>query len=288
MKKKFPICTLNHLYVLPFIFISQGFSYNELPSERFHDWLNSNFISVSIYDSDCNSLDYSYKNNYGIKKLCAKVVKYIKSKPSITNIKHLKDHHCNLFNYWIYEQLVNECKDKSIKPALVFGNFLLVLSGLEYYQKENTCELDNKVATIPDITDRRKLYEYCVDCKTILDNYKHSKEKCQKYYTYVKKKIELYKKFHKLCSPDYESKCPDLYKICDNCDPSVLLAQLKCDEIGVNDKALHEVAPGTTRNTSPSIESVSNLGNAFLGVVVTSMTSGFLYKVNTNLIKINQ
>ncbi|KMZ76717.1 hypothetical protein PVIIG_05716 [Plasmodium vivax India VII] len=266
-----------------------GFSYNELPSEKFYDWLDSYFISLSQYYSDCSSLNDNYKKNHGIKKLCAKFVKYIKSKPSITNIKHLKDHHCNLFNYWIYEQLVNECKDKSIKPALVFGNFLLVLSGLEYYQKENTCELDNKVATIPDITDRRKLYEYCVDCKTILDNYKHSKEKCQKYYTYVKKKIELYKKFHKLCSPDYESKCPDLYKICDNCDPSVLLDKLNCVSIGVEGKpqqedATHTDSLGTRSNSSPSIESVSKFGHAFLGVVVASMSSGFLYKGKNSII----
>ncbi|KNA01618.1 hypothetical protein PVNG_06007 [Plasmodium vivax North Korean] len=264
-------------------------SYKELPSERFYDWLDRDLTSTTQYYSDCNTLDAPYKNNQEIRSLCAKVVKYIKTKPSILNGNHLKDHQCNLFNYWLYEKLIRYYGDSSSVPFHVFGDFLRVLSGFTYYPKDVTCKLDNSIPMIPDRQDRKKLYDYCVDYKTILEMSKLSKDKCYKYYAHVQEKIGLYKKFQALCSPRDESKCPDFfYKICDKRDPSVLLAQLKCDDIGVRDKSSQEDASGTTSNTSPSIESVSNLGNAFLGVVVTSMTSGLLYKVNTNLIKINK
>ncbi|SCA60790.1 VIR protein [Plasmodium vivax] len=258
-------------------------SYKELPSERFYDWLDRDLTSTTQYYSDCNKLSHPYKNNQEIRSLCAKVVKYIKTKPSILNGNHLKDHQCNLFNYWLYEKLIRYYGDSSSVPFHVFGDFLRVLSGFTYYPKDVTCKLDNSIPMIPDRQDRKKLYDYCVDYKTILDNYKHSKEKCQKYYTYVKKKIELYKKFHKLCSPDYESKCPDLYKICEDKEPKHLLSQLKCDGIGVEKKTQLKGTPdsdlsGTTSNSFHGIQSVSDMGNVFLGVVVTSMTSAFLYK----------
>ncbi|CAI7718334.1 PIR protein [Plasmodium vivax] len=256
-----------------------GFSYNELPSERFHDWLNSNFISVSKYDSDCNTLDAPYKDNQEIRSLCAKVVKYIKTKPSILNGNHLKDHQCNLFNYWIYEQLDSYYKDDYKEHVQIFGNFLRVFSGLEYYKKENTCKLDSSIAMIPDIKEGKKLYEYCIDYKTILEKSQRSKDKCNKYCTYVKNIIQFYEKFQELCTPSDIRKCPDFFfKICENKDPKNLLVKLKCDDIGVRDKSSQEDASGITSNSSPSNESVSNFGNAFLGVVLTSMTSGFLYK----------
>ncbi|KMZ86086.1 hypothetical protein PVBG_05485 [Plasmodium vivax Brazil I] len=266
-----------------------GYSIKELPSERFYDWLNSNLISATNYYSDCNTLNERYKQTYENKRLCARVAKYIKIKPSISNEKHLKDHHCNLLSYWIYEQLVRYYGDNFEETFHVFADILRVLSGLKYYFNDNKCELNSSIPIMPDRQKRKELYEYCIDYEKILEMSKLSKDKCYKYYAHVQEKIGLYKKFQALCSPRDESKCPDFfYKICDKRDPSVLLAQLKCDDIGVRDKSSQEDASGTTSNTSPSIESVSNLGNAFLGVVVTSMTSGLLYKVNTNLIKINK
>ncbi|CAG9481988.1 unnamed protein product [Plasmodium vivax] len=250
-----------------------GYSIKELPSEKFYEWLENYFISVSSYYNDCNKLSDLYKDNEKIKRLCAKVVKYIKNKPSIPNRIPLKDHHCNLFNYWIYEQLVSHYKDKPQEPVHVFGDFIRVLTGFAYYLNENTCKLDYKIAMIPDNKnrkERKELYDYCIDYDTILEKSKHSKEKCNKYRTYVKNIIELYKKFQVLCPADDKSNYSDFCKICENKDPKNLLDQLKCDSIGEKEKPPYEGASG--------IQSASNLGNAFLGVVVTSMTSGFLYK----------
>ncbi|VVA00306.1 PIR protein, partial [Plasmodium vivax] len=259
--------------------ITDGFIIKELPSERFYQWLDDYFISTSLYYGDCNTLSYPYKNNQKIRKICEKVVKYIKSRPRIASEEHLNDHHCNLFNYWIYEQLVNEYDDKSMEPVQIFGNFHRVLSGFTYYPKDVTCKLDNSIPTIPDRKERKELYEYCIDYDTILEKYKPSTDKCNKYCTYVKNKIQFYEKFQELCTSSDIRKCPDFFfKICENKDPKNLLVKLKCDDIGVRDKSSQEDASGITSNSSPSNESVSNFGNAFLGVVLTSMTSGFLYK----------
>ncbi|KNA01699.1 hypothetical protein PVNG_04725 [Plasmodium vivax North Korean] len=257
------------------------YSIKELPSERFYEWLNSYFLFIPRYSSDCNTLSAPYKDNHEIKRLCAKVVKYITSKPSILNEEHLKDHHCNLFNYWIYEQLVSGYDNNSIEPALVFGDFLLALSMLKYYPNNNICKLDCSIATIKDRKERKELYEYCIDYKTILNKSQIGTDKCNKYCTYVKNKIQFYEKYQEFCSSEDKSKCPDFFdKICHKCDPSVLLSKLKCDDIEGKEKQ--------QLKGEPSIQSVSNFGNVFLGVVLTSMTSGALYKVNTHLIKINQ
>ncbi|EDL42607.1 variable surface protein Vir16, putative, truncated, partial [Plasmodium vivax] len=203
MKKKFPICTLNHLY---------EYSIKELPSERFYQWLDDYFISIPQYYGDCNKLSDPYKDNEKIKRLCKKVVKYIKSKPFIPNIKHLKDHHCNLFNYWIYEQLVSYYENNSREPFHIFGNFLAILSELEPNLKDNKCTLDFNITMIQDREKIKKLYGYCVDYKSILENYKHSKEKCTKYHTYVQEKIQLYEEYQSLCASGDKINCPDYYE----------------------------------------------------------------------------
>ncbi|KMZ95048.1 hypothetical protein PVMG_06030 [Plasmodium vivax Mauritania I] len=274
---------LNHLYVLLFIFISQGYSIKELPSERFYDWLNSNLISATNYYSDCNTLSQPYKGNQKIKKLCAKVVKYINSRPRIASEEHLKDHHCNLLSYWIYEQLVSYYGDNSNETIHVFGDILRVLSRLIYYFNDNKCELNSSIPIMPDRQKRKELYEYCIDYEKILEMSKHSKEKCTKYHTYVQEKIQLYEEYQSLCASGDKINCPDYYEKCKPPNPKDLLAQLKCDEIWGKEKPQLKDASGTdlsgtTRNSSPTIESSSNFGNAFLGVVLTSMTSGFLYK----------
>ncbi|VVA00332.1 PIR protein [Plasmodium vivax] len=260
-----------------------GYSIKELPSEIFYEWLDSYLISASNYYSDCITLKDIYKQNYDIKGLCAKVVNYINTKPKISNEEHLKDHHCNLFNYWIYEQIDSYCKHKTYQPFQIFADFLLALSGFTYYSKDNTCKLDDSIPTIQDRKERKELYDYCIDYDTILEKSKHNKDKCDKYYKYVETKIELYKKFQALCPANNKSNYSDYCKICEDKEPKHLLSQLKCDGIGVEKKTQLKGTPdsdlsGTTSNSFPGIQSVSDMGNVFLGVVVTSMTSGFLYK----------
>ncbi|KMZ89833.1 hypothetical protein PVMG_05998 [Plasmodium vivax Mauritania I] len=269
------------------------FSYIELPSEKFNDWLNFNFINIPQYSSDCNFLKDSYKQNSGIKRLCARVIKYIKSKPSILNQEHLKEHHCNLFNYWIYEQLANEYDDKSTEPVFIFADFLHTLSRLQYYNNNTICKLDSRIATIQDRKEKKELYEYCIDYKTIFNKSQFSTDKCNNYCTYVKNKIQIYEKFQNLCTSHDRRNCPDFYEICKDKDPKLLLNKLKCKDEMEKEKQQLKGTPdsdlsGTTSNSFPGIQSVSDMGNVFLGVVVTSMTSGFLYKVNINLIKINK
>ncbi|EDL42682.1 variable surface protein Vir16, putative [Plasmodium vivax] len=256
-----------------------GFNIKELPSERFYEWLNNNLIYIWRYSSDCNSLNNIYKRKPKNKELCAKIVNYIKSKPKISTEEHLKDHHCNLFNYWIYEQLANDYDNNSTEPALIFADILFVFSGLQYYPNNKTCKLDDNIVINPDRKKRKELYEYCIDYKTILEKSKLSKDNCKKYHTHVKDKIELYKKYQTFCSSDDNSECPDFFhKFCENKDPKNLLDQLNCDDIWGKEKPPHGDASGTTSNFFLSSQSASNLSNAFLGVVVTSMTSGFLYK----------
>ncbi|KMZ88477.1 hypothetical protein PVBG_05435 [Plasmodium vivax Brazil I] len=292
MKFFFPICTFNHLYVFPFIFISKNFSSKELPSERFYEWLNSNVMSISQYYDDCKSLNDRYKGNDRIKKLCARLVKYIKSTPLISNEEPLKHHHCNLLSYWIYEQLVSYYEDNSPEPVHIFGNFLRILSELEPYLNDNKCKLDFNITMIQDRKEIKELYEYCIDHNTIIEKSKLSNDNCKKYYTYVENKSKLYEKYQAFCDSGDQSKCPKFHKDCEPYNPTLLLDQLECKDEMVKEKQLKGARgtdlAGTTSNSFPSNQSVSIFGNVFLGVVVTSMTSGVLYKVYTNLIKINK
>ncbi|SCA60433.2 Plasmodium vivax Vir protein, putative, partial [Plasmodium vivax] len=154
---------------------------------------------------------------------------------------------------------------------------------LKYYENENTCKLDDSIPTVQNRKERKELYEYCIDYKTILEKYNPCKDKCNKYCAYVEKKIPLFEKYQTFCSASDKSNCPDFYENCKNYDPKVLLKQLKCKDEMEKEKAQLKDAPvtnlsGTTSISFPSIESLSEYGNVFLGVVVTSMTSGFLYK----------
>ncbi|KMZ83272.1 hypothetical protein PVBG_05899 [Plasmodium vivax Brazil I] len=224
-----------------------GFSIKELPSEKLYDWLNSNLTSTAQYYSDCYTLKDSYKQDDRIIGLCARVVKYIKNKPYISNGEHLKDHHCNLLSYWIYEQLVSYYGDNSNETFHVFADILRVLSGLKYYLNNNKCELNSSIPIIPDRQEKKELYKYCIDYKTILEKSKHRKDQCNEYYKYVQKKIQLYKKYETFCSSSDKRNCPDFYENCKKNDPKVLLDQLKCKEEMLNEKQKPEDSPVLTQ-----------------------------------------
>ncbi|GAB69752.1 CYIR protein [Plasmodium cynomolgi strain B] len=76
------------MYYLLFLFLRGLVLKNYL----LKDFMNGCIKMLCIYDN------IMMIANNKIKKLCARLVKYIKYTPKISNKEHLKDHHCNLLN----------------------------------------------------------------------------------------------------------------------------------------------------------------------------------------------
>ncbi|VUZ99871.1 PIR protein [Plasmodium vivax] len=123
------------------------------------------------------------------------------------------------------------------------------------------------------------------------------------YYKYIERKIPIYEHIKNLCTPESANTCPEFYKQCKECDPKKLLSELNCHlQMQEKNKAALEKGkatqglvshpnqedasaltgrtglPDPSQKSQVSSSAVTNASNAFLGVVVTSMTSGFLYK----------
>ncbi|SCA60716.1 Plasmodium vivax Vir protein, putative [Plasmodium vivax] len=162
----------------------------------------------------------------------------------------------------------------------------------------NKCEPDNLIATQDDWWKRKELYGYCVDYDTISGMNAYFHTYCKEFYMYLKEKDVLYKEYNEYCSKEDQNKCPHFFSKCANKDPTILLNKLSCyaemqrsEALDLNreerpataeidpdlnaDKADHPIGSQKSRDgTNP----VTNSGNVLLGVVITSMTSGALYK----------
>ncbi|KMZ76733.1 hypothetical protein PVIIG_06044 [Plasmodium vivax India VII] len=115
---------------------------------------------------------------------------------------------------------------------------------------------------------------------------------------YLKEKDKLYNEYKKNCSTSEPKNCPKFFAKNKDKDPNTLLSLLKCyGEMQRNEAlplkqedrpATAETVPGITADkavlpldqqvTREGTNPVTNSGNVLLGVVVTSMTSGALYK----------
>ncbi|KNA01738.1 hypothetical protein PVNG_06323 [Plasmodium vivax North Korean] len=110
-----------------------------------------------------------------------------------------------------------------------------------------------------------------------------SYEKCKEYEKYIKEKSPFYEKFDELYIREYKDKNEEFYKKCKSYNPESVLPTLKCEQkFPEQAKAkgfshgpgLLESIPSSGKNS----DSTNTYGNVLLGVVVTSMTSGMLYK----------
>ncbi|CAG9484377.1 unnamed protein product [Plasmodium vivax] len=274
----------------------------DLPSEKFYEKLNhDDGKNLSDYSKLCNSIFNNKNKNTILRRPCTVVLKYLESfykKSEKVNSNYVD---CILLNYWIYGKIYEQYRDIP-KRSHYFGELQRLWSNhipnLLKTSSNNKCELDTLIAIQDDWWNRKELYGYCVDYDTIKGIISFYNSPCEEIYNYLKEKDALYKEYSEHCSKKDQNKCPHFFSKCKDKDPNILLHQLTCYGEMQTKEALslkQGERPATTETESPitavkadpSIDSqisrdgtnpVTNSGNILLGVVVTSMTSGALYK----------
>ncbi|KMZ88502.1 hypothetical protein PVBG_06163 [Plasmodium vivax Brazil I] len=281
---------------------------------KFYDDLNQKIEDSREYRAYCDSLKDVPKGN-GFRIYCGQLVKYLKTKYTTTNGQNNEYDVCPLLNYWIYGKLVNIYgSDKNSTFFQAYGKLQEIWSRVipddTDASSNNICKpIIFDIYKQDDWYKRKEFYDYIVDYKILKDTANlYDSSNCEEYYKYIERKIPIYEHIKNLCTPENANMCPEFYKQCKGCDPKKLLSELNCHakmeekkkaalEKGMAtqpvvthpgqgaDSALTGRAglPDPSQKSQVSSSAVTNASNAFLGVVVTSMTSGFLYKVNTNL-----
>ncbi|VVA00047.1 PIR protein [Plasmodium vivax] len=280
---------------------------NDLLSGQFYNDLNHNFVGSRKYFKDCDLLKSVPNGNY-FRIYCAQMVKYLKTKYSTTNRKNYEFDDCTLLNYWIIGKLVQYYGSHTDSNFIrAFGVLKHIWSNI--ITDDSTISSNNRCDSILDIYNqddwyqRKQFYDYCVDYDTLLKTANfYDSSNCEKYYNYIERKIPIYEHIKKLCTTEGAKTCPKFYDKCKERDPEKLLSQLNCHEAMQEKKTAREKEmatqpvvthpdqgadsaltgraglPDPSQKSQVSSSAVTNASNAFLGVVVTSMTSGFLYK----------
>ncbi|KMZ88878.1 hypothetical protein PVBG_06075 [Plasmodium vivax Brazil I] len=260
----------------------------ELPSQIFYHYLNFFNEEYKQHYKECKSLNTPHNKDMKIIRTCEKLVNYLKTNyEEEENKGDLKDHHCNLLSYWIYEQLDKKIKSgfHAILPTYAEYQMILsyVLNGPNASQAHK-CLRNVSVFAFDNWKERKDLYDYCVDYDKIIKLADTSYEKCKKYEKYIQEKSPLYEKFDNLYIPEYKKKNPGFYKKCKGYNPEIVIGELKCDVKFSEERSKGDShgqgLSGSTFFSGQNSDSTKTFGNVFLGVVVTSMTSGMLYKVN--------
>ncbi|KMZ83488.1 hypothetical protein PVBG_05605 [Plasmodium vivax Brazil I] len=279
-----------------------------LPSEDFYKKLNhDDGKNLSDYSKLCNSIFNNKNKNTILRRPCTVVLKYLESfykKSENVNSDYVD---CILLNYWIYGKIYEQHQDIP-KSAQYFGKLQRLWSNhipnLLKTSSNNKCELDTLIAIQDDWWNRKELYGYCVDYDTIEGTIRYYDRYCKEIYKYLKEKVELYNEYNEHCSKTNNNMCPPFFSKCKNKDPNTLLSKLSCyGQMQIEEKLyLKPVEKHVTAETDPGpteakadhpigsqmadarTNPVTNSGNVLLGVVVTSMTSGALYKVKMDFI----
>ncbi|KMZ95077.1 hypothetical protein PVMG_05604 [Plasmodium vivax Mauritania I] len=269
-----------------------------LSSEYFYNTLSHNTKGLEKYESECISTCTG--NKFFNKRLCTILHRYLENSSKRSKINDSAYDDCILFNYWIYGELEGKYGhnyNNKLIPAL--GELHRVWNDLtggnskEYYRDK--CEPDFDIPKQDDWRKRKQLYDYCVNYESLSTTADLFKNSCEYIYSYIKSNASLYDYFNKKCKQDGNYKCPDFYSKCEKYNPNLVLSNLPCykdmhkEEPTAAEKVLPEklhpdLSPGGTyssddlRSKKDSSPPVTQAGNVLLGVVVTSMTSGALYK----------
>ncbi|EDL42791.1 variable surface protein Vir32/4, putative [Plasmodium vivax] len=269
-----------------------------LPSDKFYQKLDYSVENVRKYNDVCTSLN-SIKKKIALRRPCALVLNYLANTYKKLENENSAYDECILLNYWIYGKIYEQYKDLK-KSAISFGELQSVWNDLiknssktAYYDK---CQPDFHMVMKDDWRKRKELYDYFVDYNTLKGIVPNYDTHCKEIYTYLKDKDVLYKEYSKHCSKTDNSMCPDFFAKNNEKDPNALLKKLSCYEEMRSMEALKleqrqasaETDPGLTvvaaslplnsQKARDGTNPVTNSGNVLLGVVVTSMTSGALYK----------
>ncbi|KMZ89592.1 hypothetical protein PVBG_03313 [Plasmodium vivax Brazil I] len=286
-----------------------------LPSDNFYRTLDHNNEHLGKYYAECKEFS-SNKKYIGLRRYCAVVLNYLENIYKKSEKQNWAYDDCLLLNYWIFGKIYEQQNDLT-KSAISFGELQILwyrlVEDTTRISSNNKCEPHSIIATQNDWRKRKELYDYCVDYDTlqqIITNYDTLKDMnpyydkyCKQIYKYLKEKDKLYKEYKENCFTSEPKNCPDFFTKCANKDPTILLNKLSCSEEMQRNEALSSKKEGpATTETDPGLTAVAsslptdsqishegtnpvtNTGNVLLGVVVTSMTSGALYKVKTDFI----
>ncbi|CAG9473033.1 unnamed protein product [Plasmodium vivax] len=269
-----------------------------LPSDKFYQKLDLSDEDVRKYYEQCTSLK-SIKEKIALRRPCALVLNYLANTYKKLENENSAYDECILLNYWIYGKIYEQYKVLN-KSVISFGELQRLWNNVieDPSKKSNNhkCKPDFHIVMKDDWTKGKKLYDYFVDYNTLKGIVPNYDTHCEEIYMYLKEKDKLYKEYKENCSTTQGINCPHFFSKHDYKDPSALLTQLKCYGEMQRKEALKKEERTATAETDPGpTEAKANLpmgsqmadagtnpvtksGNVLLGVVVTSMTSGALYK----------
>ncbi|SCA59738.1 VIR protein [Plasmodium vivax] len=275
---------------------------SELYSEKFYKQLDD-LRHFREYFPVCDSLK-SYDKGEGVKKLCARLLKYLKT----NNISKEDNEYniCILLNYWVYDKLNVILKsDDSSSIYRAFGEIGLIWSNFIEKNLKNvenlTCKHISNIVNHDDWKKRKELYDYCVNYDALNKIVANFPQKCNDFHEYIEDKAHLYEHFKKNCPSSNENECPNFYEKCKKYDPKDALPLLRCHEEIIRKRPATVLRPPITdervsgeetheyfssagmrssnaQNLPENSYAVRKFGDVFLGVVATTMTAGGLYK----------
>ncbi|SCA59943.1 VIR protein [Plasmodium vivax] len=280
---------------------------SQLHSVRFYDDLFDDNKNLDLYSKDCASVISLEKGNK-VNNVCKSLVKYLKTKYQPPDKEGFAYNDCILLNYWVYNRLVTiygSRNNPNVVPAWSKLVYIWndIISDQPNKFRHNKCKPDDIIVTQDDWEERKKLYDYCVNYETIQRALSFYGDMCKEYYTYVDSNAPLYTYFKTKCTSSND-RCPDFYIECEKYDPIHVLKNFKCHDDMKKEKeedaiahALHmkEVAMRNRENHSEGSssedyssdpahiaqgksQSATKLGDVLLGVVVTFMASGAIYR----------
>ncbi|KMZ95251.1 variable surface protein Vir4 [Plasmodium vivax Mauritania I] len=303
---------MNTLKIIEAIRKWLGLRSSELFSEKFYDQLNYDIDNLNDYNKECDKLNEPY-NTPGVKNICKHVLKYLETKSFKLDDENSVRDDCVLLNYWVYDKLSKLYGSSgSADVPHAYGTlqshwYSLVenSNNTSYFRK---CKPSDTIVTESNRENKKELFEYCVDYETarkLADYY----NKCEDYYPYFQKKVKLFEFFEGACASKTND-CPAFYEKCKEHDPRKFLHQLSCHnkmkdikEPAALPRLLPESGEGKEEGPPEADDKYSSpmptgevpsplaatlrgripntpikYGDLLLGVVVTSITSGVLYR----------
>ncbi|CAG9482888.1 unnamed protein product [Plasmodium vivax] len=276
---------------------------NELNSQNFYNQLNG-LTGFSAYFKNCESLS-SFPNGTNVKKICARLLKYLESNTIPRNTD--KYDVCILLNFWVYKKLFDTFHSKDISYVYqAFGKLQPIWNGFVddkiKKSEHKKCRPISDLVLYGDWKERKELYEYYVDYSPIKLSLGYYTQRCNEFHQYIESKKTLYEHFKKRCPSDDTKECPNFYEQCLQYDPVKVLPELNCHQDIIKEREaaarsvqqrentysdsetefsvtpVDMVPVGASHNLSGKSQTVENAGHILLGVVATSMTSGALYR----------
>ncbi|KMZ89647.1 hypothetical protein PVMG_05932 [Plasmodium vivax Mauritania I] len=272
---------------------------DELNSENFYKHLNHLEIleECSSYCKPLHKLD----RGGSVKNICARTLSYLKIKYSTLDNQNDEYDVCTLLNYWLYNRLNIVYNYGSFyKVIQAFGQIQSIWSDFIHkgLNKHNPkiCNPIFDIAIQRDWKERKKLLDYCNNAKHLLIIANSHSGACNKYYQYIESKSDLYKQYEQACNSDNKNMCPKFFNACKDYNPEKVLPTLTChpdmekrrpaaSAIAMRGDGKNPLSPDSEADSADFSQlqrgdtpTVTKAGNVLLGVVITSMTSGALYR----------